>query len=211
MRRVAIWRVRVYCSTYSFDDVLVGDRPMLVEVFAEDWTPLDGPDHSFEPGHHFEWIWLLDRHARLAGTRRHPCAEPLLSSAVALGVTRDLRVLDRVRASGAIVEGSVRLWPCTEAARAACCVSFDHERDVTAEQLLDEMGRRFLHENGTWSDRLDPNDVTLSTCVPASSLYHICGAVDAVEWRGTESGDEAFANGANGRRARVTGSLSRPR
>ena len=160
------------------DRLLVGDPPVLVEDFAEDWTPLDGPDHAFEPGHHFEWVWLLDWHARLAGRRRHPCAEALWSSAVALGTTQDRRVLDKVRASGAVVEASIRLWPFTEAARAA---SLGVSEAVTAVQMLDAMQRRFLDPRGTWIDRVDKNGAALSTSVPASSLYHICGAVEAIE------------------------------
>jgi len=32
---------------------------VLVEFFDDSLAPLDGTDYPFEPGHHFEWVWLL--------------------------------------------------------------------------------------------------------------------------------------------------------
>ena len=39
----------------------------LIEFFAEDWSPAPGDDGSLrEPGHQFEWVWLLHEYVRAA-------------------------------------------------------------------------------------------------------------------------------------------------
>jgi mannose-6-phosphate isomerase len=46
----------------------------LGEFFAADWTPASGLEGRIcEPGHHYEWAFLLDRWARLTG-RTAPAA-----------------------------------------------------------------------------------------------------------------------------------------
>ena len=56
----------------------------LGEYFEEDWTPLRGPVGSVvEPGHQFEWAWVLGEYARLSGARRRvrlniPCLRLVL-------------------------------------------------------------------------------------------------------------------------------------
>ncbi|MEB3026030.1 AGE family epimerase/isomerase, partial [Parvimonas sp. M13] len=41
------------------------DAGLLREFFSTDWSPADGLDGSLiEPGHQFEWAWLLARYAR---------------------------------------------------------------------------------------------------------------------------------------------------
>src|SRR5262249_58101912 len=50
----------------------------LREFFAADWSPAPGVEGRIcEPGHHYEWAFLLDRWARLTG-RNKPEAVPRL-------------------------------------------------------------------------------------------------------------------------------------
>ncbi len=43
----------------------------LLELFDGDWNPLsEGDQAAVEPGHQFEWAWLLARWGRLAGRGR---------------------------------------------------------------------------------------------------------------------------------------------
>ena len=47
----------------------------LREFFAADWTPAPGVEGRIaEPGHHYEWAFLLDRWARLGGRERPAAA-----------------------------------------------------------------------------------------------------------------------------------------
>jgi mannose/cellobiose epimerase-like protein (N-acyl-D-glucosamine 2-epimerase family) len=166
-----------------FGHFLVGQGPVLADLFDAGWHPLNLQDVTFEPGHHFEWVWLLDRFARMfggpeiagAGTQ----ARTLWDVAIERGVRRDLWIYDRVAASGRVVAASTRLWPYAEAAKAATC-GFSEEGDLPL-RFLDALARRFLTSTGTWTDRLGPQGAPISEFVPASSLYHICSAVSVVE------------------------------
>ena len=47
------------------------DTAALREFFASDWTPVSGVQGEVvEPGHHYEWAFLLDRWAKLTGRDR---------------------------------------------------------------------------------------------------------------------------------------------
>ena len=46
----------------------------LREFFAADWSPALGVEGQIQPGHHYEWAFLLDRWARLpVATGRTRC------------------------------------------------------------------------------------------------------------------------------------------
>lgn len=162
---------------------LHGSRPVLAELFDEAWRPLDAPEVIFEPGHHFEWVWLLDRFAKLSG--RPDAALPgrgLWQAAMEHGARGDFWVYERVAASGRIAAASSRLWTCAEAAKAAASPLAGDPSGNLALGFLDALLRRFvIGGTGLWADRLDPDGTSPSTFVPASSLYHLCGAVGVVE------------------------------
>lgn len=160
------------------DRFLHGDGAILVEFFGDDWTPADGPDFPFEPGHHFEWIWLLARHARLRGEATPAVAGALWRAAVAAGVADDGGVCDRARLSGPVTRAT-RLWPHAEAAKAAC---FMGDPARASDLFLHRLHERFLRPAaaGGWIDAFDESGAPAVSFIPASSLYHIACALDAV-------------------------------
>ena len=45
-----------------------GATGTLGEFFTDDWAPVPGADGDLvEPGHHYEWVWLLNQYERLTG------------------------------------------------------------------------------------------------------------------------------------------------
>lgn len=168
---------------------LYGPQPILAELFDHAWQPLTEPKVIFEPGHHFEWVWLLDRFVRLSGQpdRADP-SRGLWDSAIGKGVGEALWIYERVTASGRVVAPSSRLWTYAEAAKAALSPFVGEHLDNRALDFLDTLIARFtIRGTGLWVDRLSPDGSSPSSFVPASSLYHICGAVSAVE-QGIEEG-----------------------
>ncbi len=156
----------------------------LVEVFDADWTPRGGPDFPFEPGHHFEWAWLLTRFARLSGRRQSGAAAALWRSAIAHGTERNGLVLDEASVGRGALRRSARLWPHAEAAKAACC-GLGASEDPSAGDFLAALHDRFLAPAfpGSWIDHFDAGGWPLTDFAPASSLYHICCALDEVVGR----------------------------
>ena len=74
-------------------------RGVLLEHFAEDWSA--HPDAALadvvEPGHHFEWVWLLREYEQLVGHRaRRAGATALYDFALTHGVSEDGLVHDEL-------------------------------------------------------------------------------------------------------------------
>ena len=160
-------------------------RIVLTEYFDDDLVPLYGPDYVFEPGHHFEWVWLLGEYSRLRGEPFHPIARELWDSGVLLGFGEHGLIFDEVAASGAVASASTRLWPYAEYIKASSlgfplpAHVLSRNRDDVIERLL----KSFLYpaRPGAWFDHLDEAGRLKRDNVPASSLYHLCCAIDQSE------------------------------
>jgi len=146
----------------------------LGEFFEDDWQPRN-PALSFEPGHHFEWVWLLYRYEQAGGQVPGGAAAKLLDSAVK-GFTTDGRLIDEIDTSGNPVAPATRLWPLTEAMKALALTG----SAPGPSQCWDVLFERFLSAApaGCWHDHLSPEGDLLVEFIPASSLYHICCVFD---------------------------------
>lgn len=159
----------------------------LREFFGSDWRPADGEDGRLvEPGHQFEWSWLLSRHALLRGDERTMAAARRLYGHGLRGIDAGRGVaVDAMDETLAIRSRRARLWPQTEWLRAALAMA---ELSDGAERgrRLDEADKAvrglalYLRPNGTWRDKLEPSGAFVDEPAPASSLYHIAGAFDQV-------------------------------
>ena len=155
-------------------------RGVLLEHFAEDWS--SHPDRAraqlFEPGHHFEWVWLLGEYERLSGEPAERWTTRLYDVACGHGLSSAGRIFDEVSSDMQVIKRSHRLWPHTEAIKAASArvamgarAPDNASADAMASTLLsDFLDRPF---EGGWIDHLDEHGEPLVGFVPASSLYHI--------------------------------------
>lgn len=156
------------------------ETQVLLEYFDADWSrhPDDERATLWEPGHHFEWAWLLDRFARAIGEPTRPSSRILHDQAARHGITSDGLVIDSLDSiEKRVLHGSARVWPHTEAIKAA--VTRHHAGDLEARGLADTMAAtllaRFLDRpfSGGWIDHISELDEPLVDYVPASSLYHL--------------------------------------
>ena len=155
----------------------------LIEYFDDGLRPAAGLDGTVEPGHHYEWCWLLRRFERATG-RQDPgsLVDALYAHADRNGFDSEGLVVDEIFADGTPKTQSRRLWPMTEAIK---CNLVEGVRGRTgcldkATVLTGLLSRRFLEPalQGGWIDRLDADGRPIGDFVPASSLYHLIGAVD---------------------------------
>ncbi len=156
------------------------------EFFAADWSPAPGlAGDVVEPGHQFEWAWLLDRYRRQSGTGAMAEAGRLYRFGCEHGTDgHSAMVWDEVSASGEPRRRSTRLWPQTEALRAhAIMAEHDPRSAALAVQVVRNIGTRFLAgcPPGTWIDQLDAGGQPASDKIPTSSFYHIVTAYAALE------------------------------
>jgi mannose/cellobiose epimerase-like protein (N-acyl-D-glucosamine 2-epimerase family) len=169
-----------------FERFLQRDRAILAELFEDDWSVADA-DLSFEPGHHFEWVWLLAWYERFANANQRALlaetGDNLWRIANALGVSGDGIIFGRVAEDGRIVDRSSRLWSYAEAAKAAHFAAKRAQIQPDAPQrFLELLHDRFLSTGmpGVWIDHLDERGQPMVDFVPASSLYHICCCLDVL-------------------------------
>lgn len=157
----------------------------LIEYFNRDWSRRDSADGTFfEPGHHFEWIWLLDRHRLLGGRISAEIGDRLWDVALGRGLLGD-RVIEEVDLAMQPRSTSSRIWPHTEAIKAACVrhEAGDTQARPFCERMAATLMRDFLGrpDAGLWIDRMTAAGEPLAATVPASSLYHLVLAATEME------------------------------
>jgi D-glycero-D-manno-heptose 1,7-bisphosphate phosphatase len=151
----------------------------LLEYFTDDWTPRPGDEGRIaEPGHQFEWSWLLDRYARLSGARISPAANRIYLHGEVYGVNPATGVtVDETWAEGGVRTSTSRLWPHTERIKANV-VRFEQTGSISAAlccaQAFDVlMTYCDVPVRGLWRDRRLPDGSFIDEAAPASSFYHI--------------------------------------
>jgi mannose/cellobiose epimerase-like protein (N-acyl-D-glucosamine 2-epimerase family) len=153
-----------------------GPGGLLGEKFAADWSAPEGDAARIvEPGHQFEWVWLLHTWSRLV-------QKPLPEAAVQLytfGVsTLDAagRACQEVTRDGAPHDASRRTWPQTEALKAHLAL-FEQRGDArfaaAACRSFDVLMDEFLTEDGGWIDHFSADGAVLAKDMPASTGYHV--------------------------------------
>ncbi|HEY8618282.1 AGE family epimerase/isomerase [Phenylobacterium sp.] len=145
---------------------------LLQEFFDAEWRAL--PDASgglVEPGHQFEWAFLLDEWGKSRGEARARAAARRLYANGLAGVDHHRGVVVGSLWSDLSVRDAVaRLWAQTERLRAA--VSFGEPGEVIA--AAQALGR-FLRTPvaGVWRERMGVQGEFLDQPAPATSLYHL--------------------------------------
>ena len=162
----------------------------LRENFAADLTPLrSAAGRLVEPGHHFEWVWLLYRYAELAGPKPDitSLANQLYQFAVEHGIDRRTGgVLDEIDCDGELVKTSRRVWPQTEALKAhvaRAALAGDPEANGRLDAMLATLLRDHLGvpAPGAWREHLAPDGTSITDVMPGSTLYHLVFACSESE------------------------------
>jgi mannose/cellobiose epimerase-like protein (N-acyl-D-glucosamine 2-epimerase family) len=163
-----------------FEDRFVDRNGALLEFFGNNWERLEGPlGEVVEPGHQFEWAWIIGHRGRMSGHSRVELIRRLLDSALRAGFdTATGLTVDEVDRTGHVVRGSKRLWPQTEAIKGALAGAefLGEDTSQRISSILASLFSRFLYPGpipGTWIDRYDEHWMPIVDKVPAISLYHI--------------------------------------
>jgi mannose-6-phosphate isomerase len=163
----------------------------LHEFFNADWTRAAGADGDLvEPGHQFEWCWLLTRWSRLRGRADAQLAARRLFEVGAeqgVDLVRGVAV-DALDAELAVTSARARLWPQTEWIKAAAILAETAEPgearrayEVSLERAATALGRYLDNPApGLWRDKMLADGGFVDEPSPATSLYHIaCAVLDA--------------------------------
>jgi mannose/cellobiose epimerase-like protein (N-acyl-D-glucosamine 2-epimerase family) len=158
-----------------------GRTGALREFFDEQWHPAAGEQGRIvEPGHQFEWAWLLLRWGGSKHSRARTAALKLIEIGETHGVRNGLAtnsLLDDFSAHDA----GARLWPQTERLKAAAIAArlTGEARYFSMTVAAVEGLARYLEcpVPGLWYDRIDASGKLADEPAPASSFYHLVAAI----------------------------------
>ncbi len=151
----------------------------LPEYFDDALVPLrKGGIFLVEPGHHYEWVWLLHQAAALGLAVPPDSAGRLLAFADRHAINPATGGLfDELGSDGGVRAAGSRLWPQTERLRAEFLRADPSEaRQLQAIRALAAQ----LRPDGLWQERRLADGAFAELPAPASSLYHLTGAILAV-------------------------------
>ncbi len=181
-----VWReLAAEIGELALKHFIDADSGGLRENFDAAWAPVQGiGGRIVEPGHQFEWAWMLlnwngqwREDAREAACRLIDIGEQYgVHNGVAINALLD---------DFSIHDGSARLWPQTERLRAVALaarviggVRYWKMVNAAAAGLL-----RYFETKvpGLWYDQLLPSGEFVEGPVPAGNLYHIVGAIEELD------------------------------
>jgi mannose/cellobiose epimerase-like protein (N-acyl-D-glucosamine 2-epimerase family) len=158
---------------------------VLGESFAADWQPAPGiAGRIVEPGHQFEWAWLL-----LRSETRHPgpvrdAALRLIAIGEKSGVHNQVAI-NALLDDFSIHDPNARFWPQTERLKAALLAaqltgeaSYWSMAAAAAAALLPYLETPVA---GLWLDVQLPSGELVDSPSPASTFYHLVGAIVALD------------------------------
>jgi len=176
----AIWRdVADEIAALCLGRFIETDGGALREIFDNNWMPTLGADcEVIEPGHHYEWAYLLAQWADVTGRDRPSAISALISFADAHGIDPARRVaVNGVGIFGGVRNPVARLWPQTERIKAYLIDRGDRD-DGRLREAIDSL-YRYLDAPlaGLWYENLAADGRFVFEPAPATSLYHIVGAI----------------------------------
>ncbi len=161
------------------------DGGFLREFFDASWSPAEGEDgRLLEPGHQFEWSWLLTRWGRSRGDAWAMAAAGRLYRSGVRGVDPGRGVaIDALNDDLTVRSAQARLWPQTERLKAALILAETAEGGQRTLLLHDARKalsglQRYLEPSGLWRDKMGPDADFVEEAAPASSFYHLMVAYE---------------------------------
>ena len=163
------------------------------------------PEHEsgrfrVEPGHHYEWAWLLDWYKTGRLTRAIPARPELDAAADALLAFADRHavnpnvglVVNELWSDGSLRDGGFRLWPQTERLKAEARRRGDASEKVAKARMA--LARHLAGvPHGLWIERMDSQGRSIGGSAPATSLYHLTAAL--TDGRVLAAGKQRVARG----------------
>jgi len=176
---------------YFFDR----DHSTVCEFFTDDLKPHPVEGRKIEPGHAFEWVWLLKKHAKAHDRpdKHDESALQLLQWANRYGWDEKYGgIYDVLDPSGAVITETKRIWPFCEALKANTLMLNDYGdrqwiKDRVAE-MVTVFNDKFMDDRGFWTEWLTRDLRSVTDYMPATTPYHVYFGImetaDILEARG---------------------------
>ncbi len=164
--------------THHFYDA---KRTALVEFFEDDLkTPHAQKGAVLEPGHYFEWVWLLKKYEAAKGESQafQTACLSLLNFANRHGWDSTYGgIYDGVDDAGHIITDTKRIWPFCEALKANALMleHVDGRQDLKdrVAQMVDVFHEKYMQERGFWTEWLNRDLSPAADYMPGTTPYHV--------------------------------------
>jgi mannose-6-phosphate isomerase len=157
---------------------------VLYEFFDGSWGPLPGKQGLVvEPGHQFEWGWLLDRWGRARGRDDAlRTARRLIEVGLAHGICPHRRVaVNQLDEHFTVTDAQAKVWPQTEWVKAYHALHREAPADEGLHQALGALDRFLRHpRRGLWHEVMKADGRFEPQLCRASSFYHIVCVIDTL-------------------------------
>lgn len=130
--------------------------------------PLGTADNWFEPGHQFEWFYLVESSPLLRGGALHASLQRAFEQVQRLGVI-DGAVQARLAPSGQLLDGTRRIWAQAEYLRA---LTLRPNGEALVLQQLRTLRQEFLHPTG-WTECREADGRPARHDTPSTTPYHL--------------------------------------
>ncbi|SDG82662.1 AGE family epimerase/isomerase [Pseudomonas abietaniphila] len=132
--------------------------------------PLDAVGNWSEPGHQFEWFYLLESSEHLRGTPLHGSLTTAFAHAQAQGVDQTTgAVAAMLDVDGSVKDGTQRIWAQAEYLRA---LTLRPGSEALLARQLNALQQHFLHPTG-WNECLDSQGKISRSDMPSTTPYHL--------------------------------------
>lgn len=175
----------------ALDHFIDPENGALREFFDAAWRPAQGElGRIVEPGHQFEWAWLLLSWSRMAvqgswTLAARASALRLIANAEDFGVDAVRNVaVNSLLDDFSIHDPEARLWPQTERIKAwaLATAQLDASWWGTVADAVEGLEAYLRTPTpGLWFDRMTAAGDLIDAPAPASSFYHIVCAIDVLE------------------------------
>ena len=166
----------------------VGTPLRMMEFFDDDWKPNQVKGHIIEPGHMFEWCWLLSWYEELQKKKMSFDINDFFGESVMIGyMSNPPRIVNSVDWHGRHIDGGARYWPQTESAKSALALTRHGVCDALdlANPILNTILETYIGDyapvRGGWIDELDQNGKPTGIYNSASAFYHFIGVASEIE------------------------------
>lgn len=170
-------------NTYFFN----AEKTILHEYFDDELKPHTEKGNWVEPGHYFEWVWLLKKHAEL---KKLPDLHIHQTNSLFLWAHQNGwdpvhgGVYDVLEPDGNIKTDTKRIWPFCEALKAYALMLAETPHETTHHMTRQRIKERvtdmvhvfenkYIQERGFWTEILNRDLSNQTDYMPGTTPYHV--------------------------------------
>ncbi|RED48557.1 AGE family epimerase/isomerase [Aestuariispira insulae] len=173
------WRLRILTmAQLTVSQLMDAQTGLIREYFDENGAPCPERGDLVEPGHQFEWSWLIGEIARLAGPSGglEEKRQAVFEWTERTGMDPQTGgIYNQLNITGAVQDKAMRLWPVTEYLKAVSTLPSlaPVQRQERLADGLAFLMDHYLQHDGRWHEHLAQDLTVTSDFIPASSMYHL--------------------------------------